>query len=50
MPQNNSAIPNNLEKIIRNGKIKVHTFNYYGFINPGSLQTINEACRQLSLI
>ena len=50
MPQNNSAIPKNLEKIIMNGKTKVHTFNYYGFINPGSLQTINEACRQLSSI
>ena len=50
MPQNNSTIPNNLEKIIMNGKTKVHTFNYYGLVNPGSLQTINEACRQLSLI
>ena len=50
MPQNSSAIPKNLEKIIMNGKTKVHTFNYYGFINPGSLQTINEACRQLSSI
>ena len=50
MPQNNSAIPKNLEKIIMNGKTKVHNFNYYGFINPGSLQTINEACRQLSSI
>ena len=50
MPQDNSAIPKNLEKIIINGKTKIHTFNYYGFINPGSLETINEACSKLSSI
>ena len=50
MNQNNSVIPKNLEKLIMKGKTKVHTFNYYGFINPGSLQTINEACRKLSSI
>ena len=50
MPQNNSGIQKNLEKIIINNKTKIHTFNYYGFINPGSLQTINEACMKLSKI
>ena len=50
MPQNNSAIPQNLENILINGKTKIHTFNYYGFINPGSLETINEACKKLSSI
>ena len=50
MSQNNSVIPKNLEKIILNSKTKIHTFNYYGFINPGSLQTINEACIKLSKI
>jgi len=50
MPQDNSAIPKNLEKIIINGKTKIHTFNYYGFINPGSLETINEACGKLASI
>ena len=50
MSQNNSGIPKNLEKIILNSKTKIHTFNYYGFINPGSLQTINEACIKLSKI
>ena len=50
MPQNNSAIPKNLEKILINNNTQIHTFNYYGFINPGSLKTINEACRKLSAI
>ena len=50
MSQNNSGIPKNLEKIILNSKTKIHTFNYYGFINPGSLRTINEACIKLSKI
>ena len=49
-PQNNLGIPKNLEKIIMNSKTKIHSFNYYGFINPGSLQTINEACMKLSEI
>ena len=49
-PQDNSRIPNNLEKIIINSKTKIHNFNYYGFINPGSLQTINAACMKLSKI
>ena len=48
--QDNSGIPKNLEKIIINNKTKVHSFNYYGFINPGSLQTINAACMKLSEI
>ena len=50
MPQNDSVIPKNLKNIILTGKTQIHTFNYYGFINPGSLQTINEACRKLSTI
>jgi len=50
MPQNDSVIPKNLEKVIINNKTKIHTFNYYGFINPGSLKTINEACSKLSSI
>ena len=49
-PQDNAGIPKNLEKIIINSKTKVHSFNYYGFINPGSLQTINSACMKLSKI
>jgi len=49
-PQDNSGIPKNLEKIIINSTTKVHSFNYYGFINPGSLQTINAACMKLSKI
>ncbi len=47
MPQNNSVIPKNLENILISSKTKIHTFNYYGFINPGSLKTINEACMKL---
>ena len=50
MSQSNSKIPKNLESIILKNKTKIHSFNYYGFINPGSLQTINEACRKLSSI
>tara|TARA_B100000886_G_scaffold339531_1_gene305277 strand:+ start:755 stop:1585 length:831 start_codon:yes stop_codon:yes gene_type:complete len=50
MPQNASVIPKNLEKVIINNKTKIHTFNYYGFINPGSLKKINEACSKLSSI
>ena len=49
-PQDNSGVPKNLEKIIINNKTKIHSFNYYGFINPGSLQTINAACMKLSKI
>ena len=49
-PQDNAGIPKNLEKIIINNKTKIHSFNYYGFINPGSLQTINTACMKLSKI
>tara|TARA_Y100001933_G_C18962989_1_gene549015 strand:- start:537 stop:1367 length:831 start_codon:yes stop_codon:yes gene_type:complete len=50
MSQSNSKIPKNLESIILKNKTKIHSFNYYGFINPGSLQTINQACRKLSSI
>ena len=50
MSQNNSLIPQSLEKIITNKKTKIHSFDYYGLINPGSLKTINNACRKLSSI
>ena len=39
-----------LKKIIASNENKILTFNYYGLINPGSLNTINNACEQLSKI
>ena len=39
-----------LQKIIDPNKNEVITFNYYGLINPGSLETINSACDKLSNI
>ena len=39
-----------LKKIISSNKNKLITFNYYGLINPGSLETINKACEKLSNI
>ena len=50
MSQNDSLIPQSLEKIITNKETKVYSFDYYGLINPGSLKTINNACRKLSSI
>ena len=35
-----------LKKIIASNENKILTFNYYGLINPGSLNTINNACEQ----
>ena len=39
-----------LKKIIASNKNEIVTFNYYGLINPGSLKTINSACKKLSNI
>ena len=39
-----------LKKIISANNSKLITFNYYGLINPGSLKTINNACKKLSNI
>ena len=50
MSQNDSLMPQSLEKIITNKETKVYSFDYYGLINPGSLKTINNACRKLSSI
>ena len=38
------------KKVISNNNSEVISFNYYGLINPGSLKTINDACRKLSNI
>ena len=39
-----------LKKIIASNKNQIVTFNYYGLINPGSLKTVNSACKKLSNI
>ena len=39
-----------LKKIIASNQNEILTFKYYGLINPGSLKTINSACKQLSYI
>ena len=38
------------KKVISNNNSEIISFNYYGLINPGSLKTINDACRKLSNI
>ena len=38
------------KKVISKNNSEIITFNYYGLINPGSLKTINDACRKLSNI
>ncbi len=47
----NSLLANPIfKKIIASNKNEIITFNYYGLINPGSLETINSACEKLSNI
>ena len=47
----NSLLANPMfQKIIDSNKNAIITFNYYGLINPGSLKTINSACKKLSNI
>jgi len=50
MNQNSLLANPILQKIIDPNKNEVITFNYYGLINPGSLETINSACDKLSNI
>ena len=39
-----------LKKIIASNKNQIVNFNYYGLINPGTLETVNSACKKLSNI
>ena len=50
MNQNSLLANPILKKIIDSNKNEIVTFNYYGLINPGSLKTINSACKKLSNI
>ena len=50
MSLNNLESDQFFDKLISSKKNKVITFNYYGLINPGSLDTINNACKKLSSI
>ena len=50
MDENSSLANPILKKIIDSNQNEILTFNYYGLINPGSLKTINSACKQLSNI
>ena len=43
----NMNIWNDLPAVINN---KVFSFDYYGLINPGSLNSIDKACKKLSII
>ena len=47
----NSLLDNpSLKRIAASNKNEIVTFNYYGLINPGSLKTVNSACKKLSNI
>ena len=50
MRQNNLESDKFFNKLISSKKNRVITFNYYGLINPGSINTINNACKKLSAI
>ena len=50
MNQNSLLANPMLRRIIDSNKNQIVTFNYYGLINPGSLKTINSACKNLSTI
>ena len=50
MNENSSLANPILKKIIASNQNEILTFNYYGLINPGSLKTINSACKKLSNI
>lgn len=50
MNQNSLLNDSILKNIIASNKNEILTFNYYGLINPGSLQTINSTCEKLSNI
>ena len=50
MNENSSLANPILKKIIASNQNEILTFNYYGLINPGSLRTINSACKKLSNI
>ena len=50
MNQNSLLSDPVLRKVISPNNSEIITFNYYGLINPGSLKTINNACKKLSNI
>ena len=50
MNQNNFLSDPILGKVLSINNSEIITFNYYGLINPGSLNTINNACEKLSNI
>jgi len=50
MNQNSLLANPMLRRIIDSNKNQIVSFNYYGLINPGSLKTINSACKKLSTI
>ena len=50
MDQNSLLSDPILKKIISLNNSEITTFDYYGLINPGSLKTINDACKKLSKI
>tara|TARA_B100000609_G_scaffold170917_1_gene145612 strand:- start:9 stop:851 length:843 start_codon:yes stop_codon:yes gene_type:complete len=50
MSQNNLESDQFFNKLISSKNNKVVYFNYYGLINPGSINTINNACKKLSSI
>ena len=50
MNQNSLLEDPTLNKILASNENEIVTFNYYGLINPGSLKTINSACKKLSNI
>ena len=50
MNQNSLLANPILQKIIDPNTNEVITFNYYGLINPGNLETINSTCEKLSNI
>ena len=50
MNQNSLLSDPVLRKVISPNNSEIITFNYYGLINPGSINTINNACKKLSSI
>ena len=50
MNQNDLFTDPILGKVVSANNSEIITFDYYGLINPGSLKTINNACKKLSNI
>ena len=50
MNQNDLLTDPILGKVVSANNSEIITFDYYGLINPGSLKTINNACKKLSNI